>query len=103
MPASTINALWQPPRDGVHGLGNYSHRSRKMPTHGLVSWTAPHDVMTPEQFRRAGEIFHAALALTAERRQQFLADACGDDDLRHDVESLLAAHGDAGTFIESPP
>ena len=59
--------------------------------------------MTPEQYQKAGEIFHAALALTVEHRTQFLADACGDDeDLRRQVESLLAAHHDAGTFIETP-
>jgi eukaryotic-like serine/threonine-protein kinase len=32
-----------------------------------------------------------------------LAEACGDDDdLRGEVESLLAAHDDAGTFLQAP-
>jgi Tol biopolymer transport system component len=60
--------------------------------------------MTPERYRRAGEIYHAALALPPERRREFLAQSCGSDlDLQSDVESLLAAHADAGQFIESPP
>jgi serine/threonine-protein kinase len=59
--------------------------------------------MTPERYRKAGEIYHDALALTPERRTEFLQRACGDDDdLRREVESLLAAHGEAAGFIESP-
>lgn len=30
-------------------------------------------------------------------------EACGDDaDLRHEIETLLAAHADAGTFLQAP-
>jgi predicted ATPase len=59
--------------------------------------------MTPEQYEKAGVIFHAALDLAADRRPTFIADACRDDeDLRSEVESLLAAHRDAGAFIERP-
>ena len=57
--------------------------------------------MTPEQYRKAGEIYHEALALTRESRAEFLQHACADDqDLRREVESLLAAHADAGDFID---
>ncbi len=60
--------------------------------------------MTPERFRRAGEIYHSALALPADRRATFVETACaGDDDLLSEVESLLAAHAEAGGFIEAPP
>ncbi len=60
--------------------------------------------MTPEQYRKAGEIYHAALSLPPDRRAEFLERACaGDPNLLSEVESLLAAHADAGQFIEAPP
>jgi predicted Ser/Thr protein kinase len=41
------------------------------------------------------EIFNAALNLPADERQQFLIEACGaDDELRQEVNSLLAFHDD---------
>jgi Tol biopolymer transport system component len=47
------------------------------------------------------EIFHAALALAPDARAAFLRDACGEDEaLREEVESLLAAHAEAGSFAE---
>ena len=59
--------------------------------------------MTPELYRRAGEIYHAALALPADRRPEFLERMCGDDRaLLVEVQSLLAAHAEAGQFIEAP-
>jgi non-specific serine/threonine protein kinase/serine/threonine-protein kinase len=37
-------------------------------------------------------------------RRGFLDRACGDDaELRREVESLLAAHAQAGDFLEAPP
>ena len=60
--------------------------------------------MTPEQYRKAGEIYHAALALPADRRAEYVQQACGGDaDLLAEVESLLEAHAAAGEFIEAPP
>ena len=36
-------------------------------------------------------------------RARFLAEACGADaELREEVESLLGAFGNAGSFLESP-
>jgi predicted ATPase len=59
--------------------------------------------VTPEQYQKAGDIFHAALAVAAERRPAFVADTCaGDDALHGEVKSLLAAHRDGGAFIETP-
>jgi serine/threonine protein kinase/Tol biopolymer transport system component len=50
---------------------------------------------------RVKEIFHSALECAPDRRAAFLHDACGEDlALRDDVESLLAAHADAGSFAE---
>ncbi|HKQ75815.1 MAG TPA: protein kinase [Blastocatellia bacterium] len=49
------------------------------------------------------DIYDRALDLRDEEREDFLAEACGDDgDLRNEVESLLAAHEDAGAFLQSP-
>src|SRR5215471_5699313 len=66
--------------------------------------------MTPERWRQITDIFHAAIAHDAARRDTFLAEACGDDrGLRADVESLMAAHrnadgfGDAPVFAALPP
>jgi predicted ATPase/serine/threonine protein kinase len=59
--------------------------------------------MTPEQYRRVGQLFHAALELTPDGRMAFLADVCGGDEaLRQEVESLLTAHDKAGEFIAMP-
>jgi serine/threonine protein kinase len=50
------------------------------------------------------EIFIAALELPdARRRQEFIEHACaGDRALREQVESLLAAHGRPGEFLDVP-
>ncbi len=59
---------------------------------------------TPELYKQAEELFHAALALPAERRAEFLVEACAaDHELRAEVESLLAAHEQSGSFIDSSP
>jgi len=59
--------------------------------------------MTPEQYERVGQLFHAALDLSTEQRPAFLSEACGDDeDMRWEVESLLVAHARAGDFVATP-
>jgi Tol biopolymer transport system component/serine/threonine protein kinase len=60
--------------------------------------------MTPEQHRRIGALYHAALELAPEARPGFLSAACGGDEyLRREVESLLwaseQADGQADGFI----
>jgi eukaryotic-like serine/threonine-protein kinase len=48
-------------------------------------------------------LFGAALDLRPEERASFLDTACGNDsDLRRELEALLAAHEDAGSFLERP-
>lgn len=48
--------------------------------------------MTPERFAEIERLFNEALSLGAAQRGAFLASHCaGDDDLRREVESLLAA------------
>lgn len=60
--------------------------------------------MSSEKWERIKQIFESALEVESQRRSQFLAEACaGDEELRREVESLLAAHEAAGDFIESPP
>ncbi len=59
--------------------------------------------MNPERYRRAGELYDAAVALPLDRRAPFLEQACGSDrGLLDEVASLLVAHESAGDFIESP-
>src|SRR5204863_9751328 len=45
----------------------------------------------------------AALDRPPSTREAFVREACGaDDDLRREVESLLAARSDAGDFLSAP-
>ena len=49
------------------------------------------------------EMFHAALDREPPEVAAFLDEQCtGDASLRREVEALLAAHREAGTFIETP-
>jgi eukaryotic-like serine/threonine-protein kinase len=58
--------------------------------------------VSSERWRHVGEIYHAALALPAPERDAYLASACGtDNDLRLEVESLLARASDASGFLET--
>jgi len=59
--------------------------------------------MTPERWKKLDAMFHEAAELQGEARVTFLAKACGDDEqLRGEVERLLAAHEREGSFIDSP-
>jgi serine/threonine protein kinase len=59
--------------------------------------------MTSERWQKVKEVFQSAIAHTPAERSAFLLTAClGDDDLRHEIESLLAAYEKDGTFIDSP-
>ncbi len=54
--------------------------------------------MSSERWERTKEILEQALCLVPEERQAFLELACGADaDLRMEVESLIAAHEEAGS------
>jgi hypothetical protein len=60
-------------------------------------------VQTPEQWPRIKEIVGAALEREPSERSAFLDQGCSHDgELRAEVESLLAAHADAGALSESP-
>ena len=60
--------------------------------------------MSPERWRAVDAVLQAALARAPAERAAFVGDACaGDDALRHEVESLLAANEQAGDdFLERP-
>jgi len=59
--------------------------------------------MKPEHWQQLDGLFHAALEREPEERAAFLDRACaGDESLRKQVEALLAAHEEAGSFIEKP-
>jgi len=59
--------------------------------------------MDAKRWNQIKEVYDRALDLCGDEREGFLAEACGDDyDLRREAESLLAAHEDAGTFLQSP-
>jgi len=59
--------------------------------------------MEAERWQRVKEIFHAARTRGPEERPSFLRALCdGDDELREEVESLLAQEGQTQGFIEAP-
>jgi hypothetical protein len=59
--------------------------------------------MTAESWQRVKSIFQAALERDAGGRAAFLDAACGGDAaIRREVESLIASHDSAGSFIELP-
>src|SRR5713226_2447055 len=59
--------------------------------------------MEGERWGRVEQIFHAALQVAESRRGELVRQSCaGDEDLRREVESLLAHHSEAGSFIETP-
>src|SRR5437899_505700 len=59
--------------------------------------------MRAERWGRIESILHKALEAEESRRAAVLEESCaGDEDLRREVESLLAHHTEAGGFIETP-
>lgn len=56
--------------------------------------------MTPEKWRRIDEFFQAATEKSPTERADFLAGIPGD--IRDEVASLVAAHGDAAAFLSMP-
>jgi eukaryotic-like serine/threonine-protein kinase len=59
--------------------------------------------MTPERWQQIKRLFHSALEREPGQRAAFIARACaGDEVLRKEVESLVASHAQADSFIETP-
>jgi hypothetical protein len=58
--------------------------------------------MRPERWQQIEKLYHSALKQEASRRTAFLQEACpGDEDLRREVESLLAQPPQAESSIEA--
>jgi len=56
-----------------------------------------------EQWQQIEKIFYAAMELPHGEREAFVSQACaGDEDLRREVQALLAANQNAESFLDSP-
>ncbi len=60
--------------------------------------------MTPERWQQVMEVFDAVMALDPTQRSSHLEKACAaDPELRHEVDTLLFSHQQAGTeFLNAP-
>ena len=59
--------------------------------------------MTPERWQQIEDLCHRALALTDEQRAEFVTRACAaDEELRREVESLIAGASRAEGFMSLP-
>ena len=59
--------------------------------------------MDPELWKRVDDLLQAALPMPADEQEKFLRQECaGDAALLEEVQSLLAAHGKVGSFLEEP-
>ena len=60
--------------------------------------------MTPERRQQVMEVFDAVIALDPAERSSRLDEACASDpELRHEVDTLLLSHEQAGTnFLKAP-
>src|SRR5205085_11244871 len=58
--------------------------------------------VTPEQRRRAHELFEAALEHEPADVVRWLAAAAGDAEVRGEVQALLDHHARAGSFLTQP-
>jgi serine/threonine protein kinase/Tol biopolymer transport system component len=54
------------------------------------------------RWEQVKELFEAVLAQPFAERDDYLAQACGDDELRREVESLIKSYEQAGSFLEEP-
>ncbi len=60
-------------------------------------------MMNPERWRQIRNIFDGALERAPDERSRFLDKVCAnDDEVRREVESLLASLDSAESFMEMP-
>src|SRR5687768_2531175 len=70
---------------------------------GSIACSVRRMLMKAERLQQVSPIFRQAVELSPDERAAFLETACaGDATLRSDVERLIFAHEQAGSFIESP-
>ena len=59
--------------------------------------------MKPERWQQIAQLYDRVLEMEESRRASFLREACaGDDDLRRELEQLLAEGRHAESFMEQP-
>jgi len=58
---------------------------------------------TPDRQRSLEELFHAALEVPPGQRAAFLQEACADEPLRREVESLIAYAGEGDPLLKHSP
>jgi serine/threonine protein kinase/predicted Zn-dependent protease len=59
--------------------------------------------LTSERWRQVKQIFQAAIELAPAERAPYFAEVCADDpSLRAEIESLIAAHQQPGSFMNTP-
>jgi hypothetical protein len=59
--------------------------------------------MKSENWQQVDSLFHSLLECEPAERAAFLDEACaGNEPLRQQVEVLLRAHEEAGSFIDRP-
>ncbi len=69
----------------------------------LATTATAREPMKPEPWKKAEELYHAALEREPSARDAFLEEACGGDEaLLDEVKSLLGADERAERFIEEP-
>jgi serine/threonine protein kinase len=57
----------------------------------------------PDDWPRVRAVFERALAVPASTRRDYVADACAErEDIRHEVERMLASHDQADHFLRVP-
>src|SRR6266436_9703416 len=60
--------------------------------------------MTPQQYERLTELFHAVLEVAPDERAAFMDRVSDRDaDVRRELETLLAAHEQRAAYTEKPP
>jgi hypothetical protein len=57
--------------------------------------------MNTDRRRQISQLYNAALAHDLAERSAFLRDACADDELRSEVESLLVQESPPESFSEA--
>jgi len=58
--------------------------------------------MKTERWREIEELYHAAREREPDERNHFLQEACADEEVRGEVESLLRCEARAASFLEAP-
>jgi serine/threonine protein kinase len=60
--------------------------------------------MDPQRLKQIEDLYHAAMELPSAKREAFIKNNCGDDeDLRRELETLLAVNKSSNNFFASPP